>query len=120
MIKKIVIALVILLGAGGTYLVYFGNGFQSEGEITLSILEQPVVVERDERMVPYVHAQSLSDALKTQGYLIAQDRLYQLELFKHLGRGQLSMFIGERGIKVDTLMHNLNIADLAKRQIYYA
>ena len=117
MIKKILIALIALIIAGGVYLVNFANGFQSEGKITLSILQEPVVVERDERMVPYVFAQSLSDALKAQGYLTAQDRLYQLELFKHLGRGQLSMFIGERGIKVDTLIHNLNIADLAKRQI---
>lgn len=117
MIKKIISALIILLGIGGLYLVYFANEFQSEGEISLSILEHPVTVERDERMVPYIYAQSLSDALKAQGYLIAQDRLYQLELFKHLGRGKLSMFIGEQGIKLDTLMLNLNISDLARRQV---
>jgi len=117
MLKKIVVAVISLSIVAGFYFVNTVNDHQVKGDISLNILQHPVTILRDELGIPYLYAENISDAIKAQGFIIAQDRLYQLELFKHLGRGKLSEFIGEKGIKIDTLMRNLNITAQAKRQI---
>ena len=91
--------------------------YQLEGTIRIEALEQPVRVLRGEDGVPYVYAQSLDDALTAQGFLHAQERLFQMELFKYLAHGRLAEFIGERGLKNDRLIRLVDISGFAARQL---
>lgn len=116
-VKKIVIRGFIILVVLAGYFLYTVNDYQVSGSIDLPILENPVTIDRDKLGIPYIHAQNLSDALKAQGFITAQDRLYQIELYKHLGQGKLSEFIGARGIKMDTLIRSVNIPGLAQKQV---
>lgn len=79
-------------------------------------LKARVVVFRDEHAIPYIVAESLEDALRAQGYVTAHDRLYQLEFLKTLSKGQLSEWIGERGLTSDRLVRTVGIPQLGRRQ----
>lgn len=93
------------------------DSYQREGSLTLPSLEIQVRVVRDESGVPYVYAQTLDDALTAQGFLHAQDRLFQMELFKHLAHGKLAEFVGEKGLKNDRLIRLLDMSGFARRQV---
>lgn len=77
------------------------DDYQTDGTLTLGILDNPVRVLRDEKGVPYIYAESLDDAVRAQGFINAQDRLYQIEFSKYLAQGRLSELIGPGGLRMD-------------------
>nr|WP_101759838.1 penicillin acylase family protein [Oceanicoccus sp. KOV_DT_Chl] len=117
MIKKILLGALIVIALGTTYVLQTFNAYQQAGEISLSALDQPVSVHRDELGIPYIYAETLADALRAQGFITGQNRLYQAELYKHLATGKLAEMFGERGLKSDILIRSLNIQQLAQQQI---
>ncbi|MEH6587394.1 MAG: penicillin acylase family protein [Halioglobus sp.] len=86
---------------------------QREGVIDVPSLGAEVRVLRGDDGVPYVYAGSLDDALTAQGFLHAQDRLFQLELYKYLAHGRLAEFIGERGLSNDRIIRLVDISGFA-------
>ena len=68
----------------------------SESSVTqkLAGLEQPVTVIRDTWGVPHIYAQNQHDMFFAQGYATAQDRLFQMELWKRTGQGTLAEILG--------------------------
>lgn len=70
-------------------------------------LNAEVTVSRDDWGVPHISAQSATDAYFTFGYTVAQDRLFQLEVLRRLGRGELAEIIGEPGLEMDKISRTL-------------
>lgn len=64
-------------------------------------LSAPVEVLIDEYGVPHVYAESESDLFLAQGFNAARDRLFQLDLWRRRGLGQLSEVFGDRFIERD-------------------
>jgi len=114
--KKLVL-IVIVLAVGVALILPRLDTYQREGELTLSALQGEVKVLRDESGVPYIYADSLDDALTAQGFLHAQERMFQLELFKHLAHGRLAEFIGEKGLNNDRIIRLLNLTGFASKQL---
>jgi penicillin amidase len=56
------------------------NDYQEDGELTLPGLEKSVTVKRDEKGMAYIYADNLHDAIMAQGFVAAQDRLFQMQL----------------------------------------
>ena len=100
-----------------TYLWMTINRFQTTGSMQLSSLDAPVTVKRDELAIPYIQAQSLPDALRAQGFITGQDRLYQVQLYRLLALGRLAESFGERAIKNDVMMRVMDINGIAERQL---
>lgn len=77
-----VILLLVILAGGGVWLYTRARASLPvlDGEISVPGLAAPVEIRRDMRGVPHIRAQSLSDALFAQGYVTAQDRLWQMDL----------------------------------------
>jgi penicillin G amidase len=69
----------------------------------LSGLSAPVPVDFDARAVPTVHAATLVDAMRAQGYLVARERMFQLELQRRAGYGTLSEIFGDAALPIDKL-----------------
>ncbi len=65
---------------------------QIDGSASLLGLEHEVTVERDLWGVPHIRAASVEDLAEAQGYVMAQDRLWQMDLLRRAARGQLSSF----------------------------
>src|SRR6516164_3820161 len=51
---------------------------QLDGEVHLAGLSAPVTVRRDAHGVPHIQAATQDDLLAAQGYITAQDRLWQM------------------------------------------
>jgi len=74
-----------------------------------------VEILRDAEGIPHIFAKSDADAWFALGYAHAQDRLWQMEFQRRVGRGRLSEFLGERAFDTDKLMRTLGIAKMAER-----
>jgi penicillin amidase len=75
---------------------------QTTGELALAGLEQPVEVIRDRWGVPHIYARTVHDLFFAQGFVAAQDRLWQLDLWRRIAEGKLSELLGPAGLKRDT------------------
>lgn len=92
------------------------NNYQTSGELSLAGLSLPVKVQRDEKGMAYIRAGSAADALRAQGFVSAQDRLFQMELNRRVAAGRISEFNGEEGaVKIDTRMRTLGFYRQARR-----
>ena len=66
---------------------------KTSGEIHAPISARATVT-RDSLGVPHIKAGSVEDALFLQGYVTAQDRLWQMELIRRFAAGELSEVLG--------------------------
>jgi penicillin amidase len=75
---------------------------QTAGTIGLAGLQQPVEVIRDRWGVPHIYARNVHDLFFAQGFVAAQDRLWQLDLWRRNAEGKLAEILGPTGVKRDT------------------
>jgi len=76
---------------------------QIEGEISVPGLGEEVEVLRDPWGVPHIYAQNLDDLFFAQGFVQAQDRLWQMEMYRRAGEGRLSEILGPEALPHDRL-----------------
>ena len=88
---------------------------QLSGALTLPGLQQNVTVDRDQWGVPHIGAASVEDVAEAQGYVMAQDRLWQMDLLRRAARGQLSEILGNKTVEIDRLFRTLGIGRAADR-----
>src|SRR5438552_14409266 len=60
-----------------------------QGKLKVRGLQKPVNVLRDLLGVAHIYAQNQHDLFFAQGFVVAQDRLFQMELWKRSGEGRL-------------------------------
>src|SRR5262245_9511120 len=65
-----------------------------DGDVALSGLREPVEIVRDTWGVPHIYAKSVDDLFFAQGYVMGQDRLWQLEMWRRQREGRLSEILG--------------------------
>src|SRR5207248_11397882 len=73
------------------------------GELKLDGLQSPVTVMRDNWGVAHIYAANQHDLFFAQGFVAAQDRLFQMELWKRSGQGRLAEVLGP-----STLLRDIN------------
>jgi penicillin amidase len=78
-----------------------------EGRITLPGLKQEVQVLRDEWGVPHIYANDVDDLFFAQGYVVAQDRLWQMEIWRRTAAGRLAELVGPAALPHDRLYRRL-------------
>ena len=88
---------------------------QLDGSMVVPGLHSQVTVERDNWGVPYIRAASVEDLAEAQGYVTAQDRLWQMDLLRRASRGQLSEVLGPATLKIDKDFRLLNFSRSADR-----
>jgi len=113
--------LVVLLVAGGlaAYAFYVTRAAlpQLDGGLQVSGLSAPVSVLRDSHGVPTIEAASLEDLFFAQGYVTAQDRLWQMDVIRRAGSGELSEIFGEETLKFDREQRILGLRASANKSI---
>ena len=99
----VLVLLVLLLGLGGV--VYLrGSLPQAEGRVSLRGLSAPVEVVRDEKGMVRIRAASTKDLIFAQGFVHAQERLWQMEFQRRVGQGRLSEVLGEATLPQDRFL----------------
>jgi penicillin amidase len=69
----------------------------------LPALQESVEVVWDQRLVPHIFAENMEDAMRVQGYVTAQHRLWQMDLTARSAAGRLSEVLGERTLELDKM-----------------
>ncbi len=118
--KKVIIGLIILIIALLlAVFLYIQNLEKSglphySGEIQLKGLTQPVKVYRDEHGIPHIYAKNEKDLYLATGYVMAQDRMWQMDLLRRVTTGRLSEIFGKNMVDTDVLMRALQITKKSK------
>ncbi len=76
---------------------------QIEGEMVLPGLTAPVRVLRDEWGIPHIYARNRRDLFFAQGFVQAQDRLWQMDMWRRVNEGRLAEIIGPEMFEHDRL-----------------
>jgi penicillin amidase len=71
------------------------------GKLRAKGLQLPVTVLRDRWGVAHIYAQNEHDLFFAQGFVAAQDRLFQMELWKRAGEGRLAEVLGPSALLRD-------------------
>ncbi len=87
------------------------------GRLRVHGLDAPVEVLRDRFGVPHVFARSDADALFGQGFVHAQDRLFQMDSMRRLAAGTLAAAAGRALLESDRFMRRLGLAHRAEADI---
>jgi penicillin G amidase len=111
------IFVILVAGLGYTYFVVHSALPQLDGRLRLNGLSATVTVTRDSHGVPTIEAGNLDDLFFAQGYVTAQDRLWQMDLMRRFGSGELSEILGEDLLKVDREQRILGLRAVAKKSL---
>jgi len=86
-----------------------------DGTLHLPGLSAPVLVRRDAHGVPHIQAVSQSDLFFAQGYVTAQDRLWQMDMYRRNSSGTLAEVLGPALIPHDISRRVLEFHNVASR-----
>lgn len=118
----LLLAVLLLLACAVGYAYYAAHAAlpQLDGQIQVAGLSGPVTVTRDTHGVPTVDAASLEDLFFAQGYVTAQDRLWQMDVMRRVASGELSEIIGEDTIRLDREQRILGMRAAARKNLEIA
>jgi penicillin G amidase len=88
---------------------------ETHGTLQLPGLSAAVRIHRDRYGVPHIYADTEHDLMVAQGYVHAQDRLWQMEFNRRMGSGTLSAILGESTIGLDIYVRTLGLARAAAK-----
>lgn len=122
------ILVAILLGASGAQAA--DTDWQQRAAASLAVirgteqvpgLHHPVRVQRDSWGVAHIYARNQHDLFFAQGFVAAQDRLFQMELWKRAGQGRLAEVLGAEAVARDISARRLRYrGNLAEEYASYA
>jgi penicillin amidase len=78
-------------------------------------LGAPVTVRRDAHGVPHIAAATQDDLFVAQGYVTAQDRLWQMDIFRRHAGGELAEILGPSLVQHDKAQRVLQFSNIARR-----
>jgi penicillin amidase len=84
-------------------------------DISLKGLTADVEVFRDHNGIPHVYAETERDLYTAVGFLMAQDRLWQMDLLRRVTMGRLSEIFGEDYVETDLLLRALRFSEKSKQ-----
>ena len=88
---------------------------QLDGTLRAPGLQQKVIVTRNAQGVPTIDAANLPDLFFAQGYITAQDRLWQIDIMRRFAEGKLAEVVGRDGLQHDKQQRILGIPEVAHR-----
>lgn len=115
---RVAIGFVALIAIVAIFLVWFVRRPWPEidGNLEVTGLQAPVTVIRDQYGVPNIYADNAHDLFFAQGYVHAQDRLWQMEFNRRTGSGRLSEAIGLPAIiSLDEFFRNMRLRETAEK-----
>lgn len=120
--KNVIIAILIVLAiiiTGSVIYLSNANNFKREGSFEISSNDFPIQISRDANGIAYVIAQNKADVYRGQGFVMAQDRLFQVEFYRALINGEVAEIVGKSMLASDIQMRVLNLKGNADRNYAY-
>lgn len=101
LVALMIVAVLALALLGLVWFVLYRPLARLNGEYRLPGLRQSVEVVRDRFGVPHIYAQDATDLFFAQGFVHAQDRLFQMEYGRRLAQGRLAEVLGAAALEAD-------------------
>lgn len=119
LVLSLLLAVLLLLVGAGAYFYSVARSAlpQLDGAITVSGLAAPVDVIRDPHGVPTIDAKSLEDLFFAQGYVTAQDRLWQMDLLRRVAAGDMAEIAGPALLRRDREQRILGLRAAAEKAV---
>jgi len=86
-----------------------------DGYVRVDGLSAPVTIRRDAHGVPHIEAATQDDLFMAQGYVTAQDRLWQMDAFRRNANGELAEILGSSLLRHDKMQRVLQFRNTAQR-----
>ena len=112
---NVLIVLVLLAAAGILYWYGYRLLPQTSGSLELSV-NAPGKIARDHLGVPHIRAGSVEDAAYLQGYAMAQDRLWQMDMARRQASGQVAEVAGRAAVESDLEARRFRLRHIAEAQ----
>lgn len=113
------LVLVVLLAAGAGVLWLRSAAKAAlpvlDGDLHLAGLSAPVMVRRDAHGVPHIYAATEDDLFFAQGYVTAQDRLWQMDVLRRSANGDLAEVLGNSLVRHDLAQRVFQFRNTAQR-----
>ncbi|MBT9259616.1 MAG: penicillin acylase family protein [Clostridiales bacterium] len=84
------------------------------GQLRLPGLKEPVEVDWDAYGIPHIFAQNDWDLYLVEGYLVARDRLVQMDLMRRMAGGRLAEILGPLAVESDAIQGALGLRRVAE------
>ena len=94
--------------------------FAANDTVAIPGLSAETRVVYDDRDVPHIFAPTLSDAYRALGYVVARDRLFQMEMQARAGAGTLTEFAGAAALPIDEQTRQLGMPRAAELRVKQA
>ena len=109
--------LIVAAGVGVIWLRFAAKAAlpQVDGDVQLAGISAPVTVRRDAHGVPHIEAATQADLWVAQGYVTAQDRLWQMDASRRAANGNLAEILGPQLVQNDKTQRVLQIRLTAQR-----
>jgi len=116
--------LIILVALGAGYFV-IDNIKKSalpdySKDINIPGLNGEVTVLRDSFAIPHIYAENDYDLYLATGFVMAQDRLWQMDLLRRVTQGRLSEIMGRDQSDTDILMRALRIEEKSRKVLLHS
>ena len=95
------------------------NHYKREGGFKISKNKFPIQIHRDENGIAYVFAENKEDVIRGQAFVLAQDRLFQIEFYRAIIKGEAASLLGSAMLQSDIKMQVLNLKGNAKKSYQY-
>lgn len=117
----LVLLILVVIGAvvGGAYFIARSALPQLDGSLAVKGLAASAKVTRDGHGVPAIEATTLEDLFFAQGYVTAQDRLWQMDVMRRFASGELSEILGPDTLKIDREQRILGLRAAARKAIRF-
>lgn len=117
--KKLLIGLLLVIGT----IAALATGIlrsslpELDGTITLKGLSADVTITRDAYGVPHIVAETRHDLYFASGFVHAQDRLWQMEMNRRIGRGRVAEILGESALQIDRMVRTFGFPRKAEKAL---
>lgn len=115
-IVNVSVAVLVVLIAIAVYWYAVRPLPKTSGELSAPI-SGPALIKRDARGVPHIEASSWQDAIFLQGYVTAQDRLWQMDSLRRFGAGELAEVFGPSAVPIDERSRKMRMRAIAEADV---
>ena len=88
---------------------------RTSGELEVPCLEDGVEVVYDRAGIPHITAKSNEDGFRALGFVMAQDRMVQMDVMLRVAKGTLSEIVGGMALEMDRFMRTVGLHRSAKQ-----
>src|SRR6476661_9809973 len=115
----VVIVLLVVVGLGvGAVARITGRALpETSGTLHIAGLQQTATVRRDVNGIAQIEAANPHDLFMAQGYVHAQERMWQMEVWRHISSGRLSELFGSSTLTEDRFIRTLGWRQAAERDL---